>query len=401
MPATPEPFEVRVSDEDLADLKARLANARPLPEQLEDIAPWEDGTDLGYFKGFLEYWKDGYDWRKWEAKLNGIGKQYKLTIEGVDVHFVHEPSASRPDAVPLLLIHGWPGSYFEFYKLIPLLRRDGRFHIVAPSLPGYGWSSAPTRRGCGATSIARMLDALMASLGYSKYMAQGGDWGGIVCRALAKHHPSTCRAVHVNMAVAVPRMSNPRHLLTVLNVALAPKTPVFLSRRELEGVQAMREFQKRESAYQKIQGTKPQTLAYALHDSPVGLSAWILEKLKGWSDCGADPEEALTKDEMLTNISIYWFGGRIASSMRLYKETMANRKEMGELFSGYATTPTGVAVFPKEVYRPPRCWVASAFNLQHWTEAPRGGHFAALEQPELLAADFCKFADLAQKKGWV
>lgn len=289
-PLEVRPFRIEVPQEALDDLKARLAAARPLPEALVDVDPWADGTDPAYLQELLAYWRDEYDWRRWEATLNAL-PQFKAAVsvggvgadgsasDTVQLHFVHVRS-ERADAVPLLLLHGWPGSFFEFYKLIPLLMRDGAFHIVAPSLPGYGFSSAPTKRGYGATAIARAVDALMAGLGYPRYVAQGGDWGAIVCRALAVNHQSSCRAIHVNMCVARPRMTNPWHLLQLANAALAPWLPLALSSHEIKSLQDMKHFQAAETGYQKIQGTKPQTLAYALNDSPVGLAAWILEKFR-------------------------------------------------------------------------------------------------------------------------
>eukprot|EP00878_Enallax_costatus_P000126 GHUV01000166.1.p1 GENE.GHUV01000166.1~~GHUV01000166.1.p1 ORF type:complete len:398 (+),score=108.50 GHUV01000166.1:2289-3482(+) len=393
-----KPFRVAVSAEEQQFLKDRLRTAR-FPDTLSNIAPWEDGTDLTYFKEFVQYWLRAYDWPRWEAKLNSL-QQYTATVNGINVHFVHERS-NKPNAIPLLLMHGWPGSYFEFYKLIPLLKADGRFHIVAPSLPGYGFSSAPEERGYGVTAIATCMDSLMATLGYSRYIAQGGDWGAIICRALAKHHTATCAAIHINMCVARPSFMNPRHLLQLANVALLPQLPVFLNSFEMRCCQDIHRFQKHETGYQKIQGTKPQTLAYALHDSPVGLAAWILEKFRTWSDCGQVPDNALSKDELLTNICIYWFGGRIASSMRLYKETLSNTIELKHLLSGYSSTPTGVAIFPKEMYRCPRSWAASLYNVQQWSVMHQGGHFAAFEQPQLLANDLFKFADLAVSKRWL
>jgi pimeloyl-ACP methyl ester carboxylesterase len=393
-----KPFLVAVSAEEQQFLKARLHTAR-FPDTLDNIAPWEDGTDLTYFEAFVQYWLNEYDWPKWEAKLNSL-QQFTATVSGINVHFVHERS-NKPDAVPLLLMHGWPGSYFEFHKLIPILKADGRFHIVAPSLPGYGFSSPAKERGCGVTAIASCMDSLMATLGYNHYIAQGGDWGAIICRALAKYHSSTCAAIHINMCLARPSLSNPFHLLQLANVALFPRLPLFLNASEIQNCQEMYRFEQFETGYQKIQGTKPQTLAYALQDSPTGLAAWILEKFKTWSDCGQVPDNVLTKDELLTNICIYWFGGRIASSMRLYKETLSNTTELNSLITGYCNTPTGVALFPKELYRPPKSWAAAAYNLQHWTVMQQGGHFAAFEQPELLANDLFKFTDLAVSRKWL
>eukprot|EP00879_Flechtneria_rotunda_P002300 GHRR01002493.1.p1 GENE.GHRR01002493.1~~GHRR01002493.1.p1 ORF type:complete len:398 (+),score=95.95 GHRR01002493.1:154-1347(+) len=393
-----KPFTLHVGDDEIAYLQQRLSTAR-YPDILDNIAPWEDGTDLAYFKDFVHYWQTSYDWQKWEAKLNSF-QQFTTTVHGINLHFVHERS-SEPNAIPLLLLHGWPGSYFEFYRLIPLLQQDGRFHIVAPSLPGYGFSSAPQSRGFGVTAMAACMDALMATLGYSRYMAQGGDWGAVICRALARHHSSTCAAIHITMCMARPSFTNPLHLLQVANAALLPQFPLFLNSQELQRVKEMSYFQRDETGYQKIQATKPQTLAYALQDSPTGLGAWILEKFRTWTDCDGTPDNALSKDEILTNICIYWFGGRIASSMRLYKETLSNQVELKSLFGGYASSPTAVALFPKELYKPPMAWAKSTYNVVQWTEMPQGGHFAALEQPELLAEDVTKFADLVTSSGWL
>eukprot|EP00882_Tetradesmus_deserticola_P002705 GHRQ01002876.1.p1 GENE.GHRQ01002876.1~~GHRQ01002876.1.p1 ORF type:complete len:360 (+),score=146.10 GHRQ01002876.1:93-1082(+) len=326
--------------------------------------------------------------------------QFTTTISGIQLHFVWERS-DNSHAIPLLLLHGWPGSYFEFYKLIPMLKATGRYHIVAPSLPGYGWSSAATERGMGVTAIAGIMDSLMSQLGYRRYLAQGGDWGAIISRALGLYHPDSCAGIHLNMCLARPCMTNPWHLAQVLNVWLAPSLPLTISVEEVQGVQAMRHFERDESGYQNIQGTKPQTLAYALTDSPVGLAAWLLEKARTWSDCGGTPDNALSKDEILTNIAIYWFSGRIASSMRLYKETLGNKAEMQALLGPYCKTPTGVAIFPRELYRPPKAWAKSIYNVQLWSHMPQGGHFAAWEQPQLLAQEIHKFADLAAAKGWL
>ncbi|WIA41290.1 hypothetical protein OEZ86_004893 [Tetradesmus obliquus] len=392
------PFRVSVPESELKYLRQRLDTAR-YPDILTNIAPWEDGTDLDYFKTFIDYWRLSYDWRKWEAVLNSSA-QFTATIRGIQLHFVWEQS-ERKDAIPLLLLHGWPGSYFEFHKLIPMLKATGRYHIVAPSLPGYGWSSAASERGMGVTAIAGIMDSLMSQLGYRRYLAQGGDWGAIICRALGVYHSGSCAGIHINMCVAPPKLTNPWHLAQVANAWLAPRLPLTMSEAELQGVTAMQHFMRDETGYQKIQGTKPQTLAYALTDSPVGLAAWILEKVRTWSDCGGVPDNALSKDEVLTNICVYWFSGRIASSMRLYKESLRNKLEMQKLLGPYCSTPTGVAIFPGELHRPPQSWAKSVYNIQLWSQMPQGGHFAAWEQPALLAGEIAKFADLAEAKGWL
>lgn len=241
--------------------------------------------------------------------------------------------------------------------------------------------------------MAGIMDSLMAALGYSQYIAQGGDWGAIICRAIAKHHSDRCAAIHLNMCVAQPSYTNPLHILQGLNALLLPQLPLLLTATEIQRVQEMKRFQSREAGYQRIQGTKPQTLAYALQDSPVGTAAWILEKLRGWSDCDGQPDNAFSKDEMLTNICIYLYGGRIASSIRLYKETFGSKEEMKDLFTGYVAVPTGVAIFPRELHKPPRAWARSLYNIVHWEEQQKGGHFAALEQPQLLFDDLVAFVD--------
>ncbi|GBF90966.1 hypothetical protein Rsub_03821 [Raphidocelis subcapitata] len=403
-PLEVRPFRIEVPQEAVEDLRARLAAARPLPEALVDVAPWEDGTDPAYLQELLAYWRDEYDWRRWEATLNalpqfsaavsvgGLGADGR-TSDTIQLHYVHVRS-ERADAVPLLLLHGWPGSFFEFYKLIPLLMRDGAFHIVAPSLPGYGFSSAPTKRGFGATAIARAVDALMAGLGYGRYIAQGGSWGGIICRALSINHPSSCRGIHLNMCIARPRMTNPWHRLQLANVAYVPWLPLALSAADIKKVQEKNHFLAFETGYQGPQTTKPQTLAYALNDSPAGLAAWI-----SWSDCGGRVESAFTRDEVLTNICIYWFGGRMASNLRLYKETAP--QELNRLYNVYCSTPTGVALFPKELLRPPRSWAEASYNIVQWAEPPRGGHWPALEAVDVLAGEIAAFGALARRKGWV
>ncbi len=366
-----ERFEVNIGDDVLADLHARLARTR-FPDQIEGTG-WEYGVPAGYLRELVAYWRDGYDWRAEEARLNGF-PQYRTTIDGQSVHFVHARSP-HADALPLLLTHGWPGSVVEFLDVVPLLTDPpsggDAFHVVAPSLPGYGFSEPPRTRGWDVVRIARAFAELMARLGYGRYVAQGGDWGAQVTTRLGGLDPAHCAAVHVNMAIASP-----------------PAEPVALSEEEQADLAAMQEFMREEAAYANEQGTKPQTLGAALDDSPSGLLAWILERFRTWSDCGGDPLNAFTRDQLLTNVMLYWVTRTAASSARLYWETMHGGSWSGAPF---VTVPTGVARYPKEPLRWPRAWVERQYHVTHWAVMPRGGHFAAMEQPALFADDLRTF----------
>jgi pimeloyl-ACP methyl ester carboxylesterase len=358
-----ERFAVRVDDAVLEDLHDRLARTR-FPDALAD-AGWEYGFPPGYLRDLVTYWRDGYDWRAQEARLNELD-HLRTEIDGQSIHFVHA-RAPQADAMPLLLTHGWPGSIVEFLDVIPSL--TDTFHVVAPSLPGYGFS-APTRtRGWDTTRVARAFAELMAQLGYDRYGAQGGDWGAQVATRIGLLDPEHCAAIHLNMPVADP----------IADAALSDEEQADLA--------AMRRFQREESAYAMEQGTKPQTLGAALNDSPAGLLAWIVEKFRTWSDCDGDPERVFTRDQLLTNVMVYWVTQTITSSMRLYWEHV----HTAEPPPGFVAVPTGVARYPKEILRFPRSWVERAYNVTHWADLPRGGHFAAMEQPDLFAADLKTF----------
>jgi microsomal epoxide hydrolase len=370
-----EPFEIAVPEADLDDLRARLARTR-FPEPIPETG-WDYGTEPGYLRGLCEYWREKYDWRAWEARLNRF-PQFKTRIEGVDLHFLHVRSRHE-NAFPLIITHGWPGSIFEFYKIIgPLADPEAHggdaadaFHVVCPSIPGYGFSSAPPSPGWDCKKMAEVNVALMERLGYPHYGAQGGDWGAIISTYTGFADPAHCAGVHLNMAVArPPKDSDPR---------------AGLSEAELEGVKGFGDFKRNETGYQAIQGTKPQTLGYGLNDSPAGLAAWIVEKFRTWGDTDGDVESQFTRDELLTNITIYWVTQSITSSARLYCESMRSGT-----FGTAATkleVPTGVALFPREIYHPPRAWVERCYNVVRWTEMAAGGHFAALEEPALLVDD--------------
>jgi len=371
-------FSISVSDDVLTDLRSRLARTR-YPDQLDGTG-WDYGAELGYLQDLCAYWAQHYDWREHEARLNKLN-HFTTDIDGLRLHFLHERSP-HADALPLLLTHGWPGSFIEFEAILgPLTRPEEHggspgdaFHVVCPSIPGYGFSQAPPAPGFDIRQVAEIHAALMAKLGYERYAAQGGDWGSVATAWLGVLDSEHVCALHVNM----PLGKKPQNF-----------DPAHLSSSEREGLDRARAFRATETGYQAIQGTKPQTLGYALNDSPAGLAAWIVEKFRTWSDCGGDIEMRFTKDTLLTNIMLYWINANITASMRLYCETMrAGRFGPPDR---YVHIPTGVAVFPGEIQRLPRAYVEECFNLTHWAEMERGGHFAAMEEPDLFVADVRAF----------
>ncbi|HEX2573582.1 MAG TPA: epoxide hydrolase [Polyangia bacterium] len=372
------PFRIHVPEDVLTDLRARLARAR-IPEGMPD-AGWSQGTDPAYLRELCAYWRDHFDWRAAEARLNQFD-QFRTPIDGVDLHFIHVRSR-EPGALPLLLSHGWPGSVMEFYKIIGPLTdpvahggsAKDAFHVVCPSLPGYGFSGIPRAPGLTPRRMGGAFTQLMARLGYTRYGAQGGDWGAIITPHIADLDPEHVAGIHLNMVAVLP--SQPPSMDGVLP-------------EELQGLQAFQRFREEESAYQAIQGTKPQSLGVALNDSPAGLAAWIVEKFRTWSDCDGHVERRFTKDELLTNITIYWVTQTATSAARLYLEGL--RSGSFGILDRRLETPTGCALFPKEILVPPRVWAERAFRVTRWTKMPRGGHFAALEEPELLTEDIRAF----------
>jgi pimeloyl-ACP methyl ester carboxylesterase len=361
-----QPFEIHIDDGALDDLRDRLARTR-FPDEITGTG-WEYGIPIGYLRELVEHWRDEYDWRAEEARLNAL-PQFRTRIDDVDIHFVHV-RAPKAGAFPLLLMHGWPGSFVEFVDVIPQLR--DRFDLVIPSLPGHGFSEPPQTTGWDPTRIARAFAELMARLGYDRYGAQGGDWGSQIATRIPSADAEHCAAIHLNMAIAGKPADAP------------PLTDA--DRADLD---AMAEFQREEAGYALEQGTKPQTLGVGLNDSPAGLLAWIVEKFQRWSDCDGHPENAFTRDQLLANVTIYWVTRTITSSARLYRETrLADLR--GER-PATVTVPTGIARYPKEIIRFPRSWVEARYNVTHWVDLPRGGHFAAMEQPDLFAADVATF----------
>ncbi len=379
MAARPEPFTLRVPDEAIADLRDRLARTR-FPDQAPGD-PWAYGTDLGYLRQLVEYWRGAFDWRAEEARLNAF-PQFKAPLCGVDVHFLHVPGKG-PAPCPLLLLHGWPGSVFEFLELVPRLTDPGRFGgdpadaftVVAPSLPGYGLSFQPGQPRFGVEEIADCVAELMHdTLGYTRFAVQGGDWGGITASRLGYAHPEKLIGLHVNLLAAR------RDQQAAANAGAEEKNYF----GELAA------WLKEETGYQWIQGTRQQTLAFALTDSPAGLAAWIVEKFRAWSDCGGNVESVITRDRLLANISFYWFTGAIGSSFWPYYARMHRPWPIPE--GRTIDLPTGYAQFPREILRPPRSLAERTYtDIRRWTVMPRGGHFAALEQPDALANEVRAF----------
>ncbi|MBV9139066.1 MAG: epoxide hydrolase [Hyphomicrobiales bacterium] len=375
-----EKFAIHVADEILADLWRRL-DATRWPDEIEN-AGWEGGTNLAYMRSLTAYWRNGYDWRRQENALNSL-PQYRLALDGLNVHFVHQ-RGKGPKPLPLVITHGWPGSFVEMVKLLPLLTDpaahgasvDDAFDVVVPSLPGYGFSDRPRERGMNPNKIAALWVRLMAALGHERFGAQGGDWGATVSSALGLDHPDRMIGVHLNFIAG-------RFLLGgTLNEAQDDEVAKqYLSQ--------LRKWWDLDGGYNHQQSTKPQTLSYGLNDSPVGLAAWIVEKFQTWSDCGGDPERVLTRDELLTNVMIYWVTQTVRSSMQLYFESRERPLRLSR--GNRVTPPVAVALFPKEIPMPPRSLAERGYNIVRWTEMPKGGHFAAMEQPELLAADIREF----------
>jgi microsomal epoxide hydrolase len=371
------PYKIHVSDEVLRDLKSRLARTR-LPDQLHDVG-WDYGADPLYVRTLVEYWRTRFDWRAQESRLNQFD-QFVTTVDGLEIHFIHQKS-KIPGALPIVLTHGWPGSIYEFYKVIgPLTdpvkyggRAEDAFTVVAISLPGFGFSERPHDRGYSPERMAGIIAKLMARLGYTRYGVQGGDWGGIISRIVALHDPQHVVGLHLNFCIAPPPpgITNPTEGVPQSELQLMNETNARMEN---------------ERAYQQIQGTKPESLGIGLTDSPAGLAAWIVEKFHAWCDCDGDIERKFSKDDLLTNITIYWVTETAASSMRIYYE---NR--VAPAVQGRVTVPTACALFPKEISTPPRKWVEARYNLVRWTVMPRGGHFAALEQPDLLTDDVREF----------
>ncbi|WP_435552032.1 epoxide hydrolase family protein [Natrinema sp. CGMCC1.2065] len=373
------PFEVSVDRDEIDDLRTRLERTR-WPDQLPETG-WAYGTDREYLRDLCAYWREAFDWAAFEDRCNEFD-QYVTTIDGQRLHFYHVRSP-EPDATPLVLSHGWPGSVAEFLDVLGPLTDPAAhggdpadaFHVVAPSLPGFGFSGPTGERGYDVPRIADAVADLMARLGYDRYVAQGGDWGALVAALLGANYPDRVDAIHTNMLFLNPsslEADDPTDLLDERGMADYRETAAF---RETE------------TAYHEIQATKPQSLAYGLTDSPAGLAAWIVEKFRAWSDCDGDLESWIDRDRLLDNLSVYWLTRTIGSSMRLYAET-----DVGAATPDSVDVPTGHARYPAEVYKTPRGWAEAVYDVEYWSEQPEGGHFAAMEVPELFVEDLRAFA---------
>jgi pimeloyl-ACP methyl ester carboxylesterase len=364
------PFRIEATDAELEELRRRLRATRwPEAEPVDD---WSQGIPLAYLQEVCAYWAEKYDWRAREARLNAF-PQFRTAIDGLGIHFIHLRSPEA-NALPLVITHGWPGSVVEFHKVIgPLtdpVAHGGdaadAFHVVAPSLPGYGFSDKPAEPGWGVDKIGRTWASLMARLGYASYVAQGGDWGSMVTSAIGTQDPEHCLGIHLNMPLAFPD----------------PETMNDLSEDEQSALASLTHYERWDSGYSKQQSTRPQTVGYGLVDSPAGQAAWILEKFWAWTDCEGHPEKVLTRDELLDNVMLYWLPAAAASSARLYWESFA-QPSLDEV-----KLPTGCSIFPKEIIRTSRRWAEKRFkNIVYWNQLERGGHFAAFEQPEAFVEE--------------
>jgi pimeloyl-ACP methyl ester carboxylesterase len=359
------PFKISATDAQLEDLKRRLGATR-WPER-ECVDDWSQGLPLAYAQEVCKYWLEKYDWRATEARLNRF-PQFKTEIDGLGIHFIHVTSP-HANAMPLVITHGWPGSIVEFHKVIePLTNPTAHggnaadaFHVVCPSLPGYGFSDKPSRTGWNVQRIARAWAELMPRLGYKRYAAQGGDWGAMVTTCIGIQDPANCIGIHLNMPLALPDSA----------------TSNDLTEKEKSAIAGMQHYNDWDSGYSKQQSTRPQTLGYGLTDSPVGQMTWIIEKFWSWTDCDGHPEKVLTRDELLDNVMMFWLTGTATSSARLYWESFRN------VPMEPVNVPVGCSIFPKEIFRTSKRWAEKRFSkLVYFNELEKGGHFAAFEQPQ-------------------
>ena len=371
-PAAIRPFTAHVPDQVLIDLRRRLAETK-WPDQIPGTT-WEYGADINKVRELANYWQNKYDWRAQEAKINRFD-QFTTEIDGQQIYFIHQRSP-RPDAIPLMLIHGWPGSIFEFEKLIepltdPKDKNSPAFDVIIPSLPGFGYSGPTTARGWGPQRMAKALVVLMDRLGYSHYGIQGGDWGSAIAQDMAYQAPTHVIGLHLNLIYVPPPNQE----------AVAKMSDAERKRYSY--------FDREESSFFFLQASEPQTLAYALTDSPVGWLAWMIGKFQLLTDNNGDFLTAVDRDTFLTDVTLYWATGTIGSAMRIYREHRLAIEEM--VPTPHLETPIGYADFPKEVAVPPFSWITQTYNIVQKTRMPKGGHFAALEQPDLLIVDIRKF----------
>ena len=375
-----QPFKIDIPDSVLEDLQSRLERTR-WPDEMPGTE-WDYGSNLDYVKELVEYWRTKFDWRAQEKLINSFA-HFKTEVDGLDIHFIRE-KGKGPNPVPLVVTHGWPGTFFEMHKIIPLLSDPAghggdaadSFDVVVPSMPGYGFSGHPTERGMDVLAVGDLWAKLMSeNLGYQRFGAQGGDWGASVTAKLGLSHADKVIGIHTTS------ITRPTPYLGPGSKPLSEAEGILLQQR--------RDWQAAEGGYAHIQGTKPQTLSYGLNDSPAGLAAWIVEKYRTWSDCGGDVEKRFTKDVLLATITIYWVTQTIGSSTKIYYETL--RKPWNMAKGERIEVPCAIAAFPAEISVPSRELAERSYNVQQWTVMPAGGHFAALEEPDRLVEDIRSF----------
>lgn len=366
-----EPLRLEVPQTQLDDLRGRLSRAR-WPAEIAD-AGWDYGTDQAFLRSVVDHWLHHYDWRRVETEVNAVGS-FVTVAAGQRVHLLHARSDNQ-DAIPLAITHGWPGSIVEFLDALPQLRQ--RFHVVAVSMPGYGFSGPTRERGVDMARVAASVADVMAQLGYERYVAQGGDWGALVTRHLGEHYAPKVAAIHSNMLFAPPDQNDPELLASV-------------SETELAAIGASLERVKDGTAYMELQGTRPHSLGFGLDDSPLGLAGWILEKFHAW--CDISDGMPISTDRLIDNLMFYWLTGTATSAARLYCESLRAGTSALSDWTGRVDVPTGYAVYPGELLQTPRSWAEARYNLVHYAVHDRGGHFAAFEQPALFAADLANFA---------
>jgi pimeloyl-ACP methyl ester carboxylesterase len=375
---TLQKFQIQIADKKLEELSSRLSKTR-WPDQLKD-SDWERGMKKDYLQYLVDYWQNGYDWRSQEKELNSYS-QFKSKIGGIDIHFIWEKGKGK-NPTPIILTHGWPDSFLRYKKIINKLTDPARFggdpndsfDVIIPSLPGFGFSDKPEHNGNNNAHVAELWIKLMTEkLGYTKFAAAGGDIGSGVTRYMALNHPNLLIGIHLTDVGII------RDLL------MAPDESK-LSTAEITYKKTAQQWMAQEAGYISIQSTKPQTLSYGLSDSPVGTAAWILEKFRSWSDCNGQLENSYSKDELLTNVMIYWLTNTISSSVNMYYENAHSLPAMGKI-----EVPTGIALFAQDILLPPKEWTIKNLNIVQWTEMPRGGHFTAMEEPDLFVEDICKF----------